>query len=424
MNFNNKVYINPNFNKPSRSYPILNSKMHVNPKFSQQVPPSKSRIYVNPNFVNSSSSFQNGFNSQVVAASLVTNNQIKSNESEVKEITSLTTQSNISTSRYSFVRPKFNQILRSRENLKPKNTVQINKYKSIALSNYKKSFDTNKISQERINATSCFQNTGQKPIPHKEKQTLSQNYDLNQLKLNSGKMFQNSRSYRKFSDLSRTQIKSSNPKMMKRNLQKNNIPCPLFKKYGKCLRNIHGKCDFLHDKKHVSICRKFIKGICHEKDCLLSHDLTSKKMPTCYFYLKGMCTRDSCPYLHVKLNDKTKICPEFSKGYCEKGDKCLNRHIGVSKTLKNAHNSVNRQNVTSRKINKTKSKYTLKAKNVSNTTQKKTKQYADNTIENTSSTESRYYKEITTISEDTNESSKSIKPNRCKLGTLPSFIKL
>ncbi|XP_045766665.1 zinc finger CCCH domain-containing protein 3 [Maniola jurtina] len=196
----------------------------------------------------------------------------------------------------------------------------------------------------------------------------------------------------------------------------NNIPCRLFTKYGKCLRQVQGNCKYLHDKKHVSLCHKFLKGICHDKNCTLSHKLTDKKMPTCYFYLKGMCTKESCPYLHVKLSDKTKICQEFIKGYCESGDKCLFRHVNIDKLKKTKKVSSNNfQRSSQRKVMKTK-------------VIKMEQKYTDingATVENSEVTmgkdgECRYYKELV----NSDDSYETIKPTRCKLGTLPSFIQL
>ncbi|XP_034831249.1 zinc finger CCCH domain-containing protein 3 [Maniola hyperantus] len=196
----------------------------------------------------------------------------------------------------------------------------------------------------------------------------------------------------------------------------NNIPCRLFTKYGKCLRQVQGNCKYLHDKKHVSLCHKFLKGICHDKNCTLSHELTDKKMPTCYFYLKGMCTKESCPYLHVKLSDKTKICQEFVKGYCESGDKCLFRHVNIDKLKRT-------KKVSSNSFQRSPQSKVMKTKLI-----KMEKEYTENcdTMKNSEDTtgrdevDCRYYKELV----NSDDSYETIKPTRCKLGTLPSFIQL
>lgn len=202
-------------------------------------------------------------------------------------------------------------------------------------------------------------------------------------------------------------------KLSRANFKINNIPCRLFTKYGKCLRQERGHCKYLHDKKHVALCHKFLKGICHDKNCSLSHELSDKKMPTCYFYLKGMCTKESCPYLHVKLNEKTKICQEFAKGYCESGDKCPFRHV----TIKNL-----------KKIKKVPSTSPRSSQNKGTKTKefKKGPELTDVSVANSEeciakdAADCRYYKEL----EHSDDSFETIKPTRCKLGTLPSFIQL
>lgn len=197
----------------------------------------------------------------------------------------------------------------------------------------------------------------------------------------------------------------------------NNIPCRLFTKYGKCLRKDYGKCEFLHDKKHVSLCRKFIKGICHDGNCTLSHELSTKKMPTCYFYLRGMCTKQNCPYLHVKLNEKTKICQDFVKGYCEKGDNCPFRHVKVqeSKTTRKIKLKSGPKNQQSKgkKLKDIQSKI-VDRKNVNKSNEEETD------VKDKSDSDHRYYDDVVN-NEGTCE---IIKPTRCKLGVLPSYIQL
>lgn len=125
--------------------------------------------------------------------------------------------------------------------------------------------------------------------------------------------------------------------MLTNRLVKSNIPCPIYRKLGKCATFERGKCTKLHDKKLIDICPRyfgvcesisieifikkiyfrFLRGTCHKESCLLSHDTTLSKMPTCRFYLQGMCSRTDCPYLHKKVNEKTDICVDFLRGYCD-----------------------------------------------------------------------------------------------------------
>lgn len=110
-------------------------------------------------------------------------------------------------------------------------------------------------------------------------------------------------------------------------LRKNNQPCLIYHRFGKCLSQMAGKCWRVHDPRNISICRKFLQGICDNENCLLSHDVGPEKMPTCRYFLEGCCVRDNCPYLHVKLSANAAICRHFLHGYCDAGDKCKKRHV-------------------------------------------------------------------------------------------------
>lgn len=198
-----------------------------------------------------------------------------------------------------------------------------------------------------------------------------------------------------------------NPPISK--MKKNNIPCPLFTKFGRCIRQDRGSCCFLHNRKHVRLCKKFLKGLCFNKNCLLSHALSTQKMPTCHFYLRGLCVKENCPYLHVKLNEDAKICKDFLKGYCEKGANCLSRHVDVKSS------SYSTKRWTQKSDRK---KTTKKEQNVTQAPLVKEKgDVAVKLPEN-----ERYYRDK--VQEPTSTDVQQIKPSRCKLGLLPSFIKL
>lgn len=139
--------------------------------------------------------------------------------------------------------------------------------------------------------------------------------------------------------------------MLTNRLVKTNVPCPIYRKLGKCAAFERRKCTKLHDKKLVDVCPRFVttittsaltnctniclflfyifvckkfrflKGTCHNASCILSHNTTLSKMPTCKFYLQGLCSKNDCPYLHKKVNDKTDICVDFLRGYCELAEK-------------------------------------------------------------------------------------------------------
>ncbi|KAH0954605.1 hypothetical protein HN011_002860 [Eciton burchellii] len=115
-------------------------------------------------------------------------------------------------------------------------------------------------------------------------------------------------------------------RILQNKMHKNNQPCLIFQRFGSCPNHENGICLKRHDKKQVSVCKKFLQGKCLLNKCLLSHDIGPEKMPTCKYFLDGCCTRDDCPYLHVKMSAKTSICIDFLQGYCAKGDKCQRRH--------------------------------------------------------------------------------------------------
>ncbi|KAM3966133.1 zinc finger CCCH domain-containing protein 3 [Aphomia sociella] len=457
-----KVYINPNFNRNVNiNNQILPSKntMHINPKFSQFGGNihNNTKIYINPNFIKPYPTINETLEPKTVNNKLNLNNLNKDNTRELQNQT--VSQSSVVAIEKSIIQPttvksRFCLVRHNvkKQEIKPitnenKTIVKINKYKSIRLRdvNTKQTLKECNI-PNRVKSSVYASNINvPKKISHKyirvnnSLQNMHNNSRFKFIKVNSelcksSILLKSSKATKPPMESNKSLLKINNRTkfkgVIKGNLKINNIPCPLFKKYGKCLRMAHGKCEYLHDKKHVSICRKFLKGICHDEMCLLSHELTLKKMPTCYFYLQGMCTKDSCPYLHVKLNDKTKVCSDFLKGYCEKGDKCLNRHVnsrnvvGKSSCLKNETKTMN-------KLHKQKDyKYVNNFKKSDNRTSRipckfnskpSTSTSVKTNEENTNNSDNRYYIKV---DDNNSENYEIIKPSRCKLGMLPSFIKL
>lgn len=426
----NKVYINPNFNRPMSNFPN-STTMYVNPKFShivsdgQSTTQNKNKIFINPNFVKSRSVG----NSERCISTTVNDHGISDVQSAAGS--SLTTHQQtvykeplalpapVAQSRYCLVR----QYVTNKPLNEPvKNTFKLNKYKTVSWKDIKRNL--NNVKNVRNNDLIRLETNFQTTITGNSSNSLvhRKNSEFKLINCNIATSLKHDKIKTKINKETPRKLYKSNQvtqiriKKTKGNLKKNNIPCPLFRKFGKCLRNARGRCEFLHDKKHVSICRKFIKGFCHDKECLLSHDLTTKKMPTCYFYLQGTCTKVECPYLHVKLNENAKICPDFVKGYCEKGSKCLKRHINVS-TEKKIPSSLKRDSFRN-KYNKTQIFQGDMKKQYQQTTE------VPQNVEKTSvNSENRYYDEDRDAG-SANESYETIKPMRCKLGTLPSFIQL
>ncbi|XP_001663088.2 zinc finger CCCH domain-containing protein 3 [Aedes aegypti] len=136
--------------------------------------------------------------------------------------------------------------------------------------------------------------------------------------------FVRTETHRTRSYLSSTKQKSI--QMLTSNMRKCNVPCPIYRRLGKCTAFARGKCPKLHDKNQIMICSKFLKGECSNSDCLLSHNVSLEKMPVCHFFLEGRCTKNDCPYLHKKVSERERICEDFLKGYCPLADKCIKRH--------------------------------------------------------------------------------------------------
>lgn len=446
----NRVFINPNFHKGQRNVPP-NKSMHINPNFPQYMPNfqmnamNSTKIYVNPNFIRTNNTVLSSNNYAKPALTPPSKNLIPT--TQVPNTQSICTTkfpqptASGTKSRYSLVRCTNNKQVKENQPLDKVTTYKISKYKSVSMQQLK----NNLRSEKGIEET---------PFKHINKQMGMQSKKISKVKVNFGTNVFASRyklikqksqgtpmkigiktMVNRKSSMSITQgnVRSNVKAKLKINktyFKKNNIPCPLFRKYGKCLRSTRGKCEYLHDKKHVSICRKFLKGICHDNECLLSHDVSKEKMPTCHFYLKGMCTKEDCPYLHVKLNENTKICIDFLKGYCEKGDECLNRHINICPEVATKGVCYKKQCPYPHKSNKkliTSSKSNIKTKVLkAYLDHKRTSEAEENKQKNVLKSnvlDCRYYKEVGDSS-SVSETCEVIKPTRCKLGTLPSFIQL
>ncbi|KAJ0178279.1 hypothetical protein K1T71_006102 [Dendrolimus kikuchii] len=399
----NKVYINPNFNKnPTSSQNCsTNMYMHVNPRFQYymanrlqqtQSALNTKKIYVNPNF----------FRSELKAT--LNDSGLKSHKND-ETYSCLNIKSCIEEkiidqptilikSRYCLVRNNEKKSIESNCSKNPTSTIKISKYKSVAINTVKKNIGS--VKNKSFAPLHAIVHTKQQKPP-----TL--------LRVDS-KIVKSSLTL----DKRKSSLVHNKIKIEKHKLKKNNIPCPLFKKFGKCIRGAKGCCEFLHDKKHVNICRRFLKGICHDKNCLLSHDLTAKKMPTCYFYLNGVCAKDSCPYLHVKINENTKMCPDFIKGYCEKAQHCIYRHININQTKsKNKKPLLKKQSQFPQNMRKEQ----IKPKHIKYALEHKQPKYQKNEKD----IEYRYYKEL---KDENSIETETIKPSRCKLGVLPTFIQL
>ncbi|CAH1954157.1 unnamed protein product [Acanthoscelides obtectus] len=122
---------------------------------------------------------------------------------------------------------------------------------------------------------------------------------------------------------------SGGKRKMNDKLRKCNIPCPFYRKIGRCKGKDNGKCFRKHDPDQIALCTKFLQGACVNPKCLLSHNVSPEKMPTCKFYLEGICSKDNCPYIHVRLSPKADICRDFLEGFCKIGIKVMRNFLAL-----------------------------------------------------------------------------------------------
>ncbi|KAK8646951.1 hypothetical protein V6N13_120715 [Hibiscus sabdariffa] len=104
--------------------------------------------------------------------------------------------------------------------------------------------------------------------------------------------------------------------------------CQFFTRFGKCNKD-DGKCPYIHDPSKISVCTKFLSGLCSNPNCKLTHKVIPERMPDCSYFLQGLCTNENCPYRHVHVNPKASACEGFLRGYCADGNECRKKHSYV-----------------------------------------------------------------------------------------------
>ncbi|KAF8404047.1 hypothetical protein HHK36_008924 [Tetracentron sinense] len=98
--------------------------------------------------------------------------------------------------------------------------------------------------------------------------------------------------------------------------------CQFFTRFGKCNKD-DGKCPYLHDPSKIAVCTKFLKGLCSNTNCKLTHKVIPERMQDCSYFLQGG-TR-----WHVNVNPDASVCEGFLRGYCADGDECRKKHSYV-----------------------------------------------------------------------------------------------
>ncbi|XVE60266.1 hypothetical protein DITRI_Ditri05aG0115200 [Diplodiscus trichospermus] len=104
--------------------------------------------------------------------------------------------------------------------------------------------------------------------------------------------------------------------------------CQFFTRFGKCNKD-DGRCLYIHDPSKIAVCTKFLKGLCSNSNCKLTHKVIPERMPDCSYFLQGLCTNENCPYRHVHVNPNASTCKGFLKGYCADGNECRKKHSYV-----------------------------------------------------------------------------------------------
>ncbi|XP_076264555.1 zinc finger CCCH domain-containing protein 3 [Rhynchophorus ferrugineus] len=212
-----------------------------------------------------------------------------------------------------------------------------------------------------------------------------------------------------------------------------NIPCPFYRKYGVCRGKNNGKCVRKHDPAQIALCTRFLQGDCFKEKCLLSHQVSSEKMPTCKFYLEGSCVKDNCPYLHVKLSKNAEICRDFLEGFCKEAAECKRRHQYLCPDYEKYGNCP-KQRCPYPHGKMVRSFLIHKTKFTKNYSKKKKSKNTENFLQNkeinsdTNAEKQRYYEkhnsqEPSTQPKNNDSENESIGLHlRPKLGNLPSFI--
>ncbi|XP_039003281.1 uncharacterized protein LOC120129976 [Hibiscus syriacus] len=104
--------------------------------------------------------------------------------------------------------------------------------------------------------------------------------------------------------------------------------CQFFTRFGKCNKD-DGKCPYIHDPSKISVCTRFLNGLCSNTSCKLTHKVIPERMPDCSYFLQGLCTNENCPYRHVHVNPNASTCEGFLRGYCADGNECRKKHSYV-----------------------------------------------------------------------------------------------
>ncbi|PIA47563.1 hypothetical protein AQUCO_01400305v1 [Aquilegia coerulea] len=62
--------------------------------------------------------------------------------------------------------------------------------------------------------------------------------------------------------------------------------CQFFTRFGKCNKG-DGKCPYIHDPAKIAVCTKFLKGLCSNATCKLTHKVIPERMEDCSYFLQG-----------------------------------------------------------------------------------------------------------------------------------------
>ncbi|XP_057671592.1 zinc finger CCCH domain-containing protein 3 [Diorhabda carinulata] len=464
-NFNKTVFVNPNFRPGTTTYPIP-GKIHVNPNVTINLPKDRGNIHVNPKVLQNLSITKQEFIKQPLTYSSKTKLVRKPLKERYTEVPKRVRRTSVYSkfkiikssvlnksgeknrllfnSKYKLKRisaNKTDKTFKSKTRFKLDNRrfsggskfVFINRYIDISDIAKKVPLRAKNIvniggnlyitTPNRLQKTASAQKNKKNSFNKQEKVLKKNKYKivrLSQVKYSSEK--------RKSGNKVVSRYSSSKKQISGEKLRKCNIPCPYYRKLGKCKGYEQGKCPRKHDPDQIALCTKFLQGACIDSKCLLSHNVSPEKMPTCKYYLEGSCSKDICPYLHVRINPKADICRDFLEGFCKKAAECDKRHQflcpdyekkGVCQKPRCCYphgRLVRKYSV----FNKDKFAKKSSVNNKENTLAEERVSIENKREENAAKESTRYYSE--TNIENFSKSEQKVLKFRQKLGDLPAFI--
>lgn len=82
--------------------------------------------------------------------------------------------------------------------------------------------------------------------------------------------------------------------------------CQFFTRFGKCNKN-SGKCPYIHDPGKVAICTKFLRGLCKDASCKLTHKVRNTFIGMhCLLWVSDNCSNSTPWCLNLAATDYSR----------------------------------------------------------------------------------------------------------------------